>query len=81
MLLVLSFEILKRAIIRTKANHQMCVQLTTMFKGAFSSKAVLGTLEENDEEGDPGDADVLDDALGDVQGLESVAVDLGSLSI
>jgi hypothetical protein len=56
------------------------MQLEALFKKAFGARSVLGSLEENDEEGDPGDDDVLEDALAGVEGLE-LAVDLGKMSI
>ena len=51
------------------------------FAAAFPERDVLGSLEENDQEGDPEDEDVLEEARGDVQGLDKIELDLGKLAI
>jgi hypothetical protein len=56
------------------------MQLEALFKETFRDRPVLGSLEENDEEGDPGDDNVLEDALAGIEGLE-LATDLGKMSI
>lgn len=64
--------------------HGGCLQLTAMFEKAFPGAAVLGSLEENDDEGDPED-DVLDEAHADVAGMLTddgdVDLDLSKLKV
>lgn len=68
---------------RLHADATCGLQITEMFEAAFPAKAVLGSLEENDEEGDPGDDDVLDSARAEVSGIDERAdeLDLSKLTI
>jgi hypothetical protein len=64
----------------------MCLQVMDMFEAAFPGKGVLGGLEENDEEGDPGD-DVLGEAHAEVEGMHDgsndvdLDLDLGKMKL
>ena len=60
------------------------LQITEMFEKAFPGQDVLGSLEENDEDGDP-EEDVLEEAMADVEGVgdkvNDVDLDLSKMKL